>query len=160
MRGQNMGDFILVFIKCIINVEDRAARITEHRVYPLLFQAFNDNLCSCQCLHLSNLLSFLKNHFKCIYSRAFINRKSGAEKLREYISPQSFRKRLSRCQVLRRGSLINRPIHCLFASSSTFRLKSTCLKPAMITSVSSEPPGLRPGFRSLQALRNVPGIRS
>jgi len=55
-----MGDFILVFIKCIINVEDRAARITEHRVYPLLFQAFNDNLCSCQCLHLSNLLSFLK----------------------------------------------------------------------------------------------------
>jgi len=37
MGSQDMADFILVLIQCIVHIEDSAARISEHCIYTLLF---------------------------------------------------------------------------------------------------------------------------
>ena len=45
--GQDMGDFILMLIKGIVYIQNRAARVSEHRIDALLSQALDYNFCSC-----------------------------------------------------------------------------------------------------------------
>ena len=45
--GKNMGDLVLMLVESIINIQDRAARISEHGVHTLLLQALYQDLCSC-----------------------------------------------------------------------------------------------------------------
>ena len=47
MRGQIMGDLVSVFVKCIIDVEDRTSRISEDRIDSLLEQACDNDLSTC-----------------------------------------------------------------------------------------------------------------
>ena len=44
MGGQDMADFAFISIKRVVDVEDRAARVAEHRVDALLKQAFTHDL--------------------------------------------------------------------------------------------------------------------
>lgn len=64
VRGQDMGNFILVFIKCIVNIENRSSRISEYRVYTLFFQALNYDFCSCQFIHTPYSLSLIERSRK------------------------------------------------------------------------------------------------
>jgi len=47
MGGQDVADFSAVFVQRVVQIEHRTARITEHGVYALLQQAFDDNFCTC-----------------------------------------------------------------------------------------------------------------
>ena len=44
--GEDVADFVAVFIQRIVDVQHRTAGITEHRVHTLLQQAFQNDFCS------------------------------------------------------------------------------------------------------------------
>ena len=58
MGGQNVGDLIPVFIKSVIYVQDRAARIPENGVHSLLFQTFYNDFCTCKLHPVPSLFCF------------------------------------------------------------------------------------------------------
>ena len=43
MGSQNMFDLPTVLIKCVINIKDCSAGVTEYGIYPLLLQTFYQN---------------------------------------------------------------------------------------------------------------------
>ena len=47
-----MGDLILVLVQGIVNIQNRAAGISEYGIHALFLQAFHNNLCSRQFAHL------------------------------------------------------------------------------------------------------------
>ena len=47
MRRQDMTDLVAVFIECVVNIQDRAARIAENGIHALLKQYFHNNLRAC-----------------------------------------------------------------------------------------------------------------
>ena len=47
MGGQDMMDFLVMFIKFIINIQDRTARIPKNGIHTLFFQAFHNDLRTC-----------------------------------------------------------------------------------------------------------------
>lgn len=57
---QDMTNFISVFIKCILDIENSTAGIAENGVYPLLYKHFRDYIRSVK-LHFTLLLT---NKFK------------------------------------------------------------------------------------------------
>lgn len=47
MGGEDVTDLLVMFIEFIINIQDRAAGITENGIHSLLFQTFYNDLGTC-----------------------------------------------------------------------------------------------------------------
>ena len=46
VRGQNMSNAVAVFVKCVIDVQNRTAGITENGINSLLYKCVDQNLCA------------------------------------------------------------------------------------------------------------------
>jgi hypothetical protein len=44
MGGQHVTDLVTVFVKFIVDIQNRSARIAEHGINALFLQAFDENL--------------------------------------------------------------------------------------------------------------------